>query len=54
MPKARSAYWKRLIQAHRFHHAVSTKDGCVSYGFLIAPPVRKLKEQLKAMGVEAE
>ena len=53
MPKAKSAYWKRLIQAHRFHHAVNTKDGCVSYGFLIAPPVRKLKEQLKAMGVEA-
>jgi beta-carotene 3-hydroxylase len=54
MPKAKSAYWKRLIQAHRFHHAVNTKDGCVSYGFLVAPPVRKLKEQLKARGVEAE
>lgn len=54
MPKAKSAYWKRLIQAHRFHHAVNTKDGCVSYGFLMAPPVRKLKEQLKARGVEAE
>ena len=54
MPKAKSAYWKRLIQAHRFHHAVNTKDGCVSYGFLMAPPVRKLKEQLRARGVEAE
>lgn len=54
MPKARSEYWKRLIQAHRFHHAVHTKDGAVSFGFLLAPPVRKLKEQLKARGVEAE
>ena len=53
MPKARSTYWKRLIQAHRFHHAVSTKDGCVSFGFLMAPPVRRLKEELKARGVEA-
>lgn len=53
MPKAKSAYWKRLIQAHRFHHAVNTKDGCVSFGFLMAPPVRVLKAQLKARGVEA-
>ena len=54
MPKARSEYWKRLIQAHRFHHAVHTRDGCVSFGFLMAPPVRVLKAQLKARGVEAE
>lgn len=53
MPKARSEYWKRLIQAHRFHHAVHTKDGCVSFGFLMAPPVRELKAQLKARGVAA-
>lgn len=52
MPKARSAYWKRLIQAHRIHHAVGTKHGCVSYGFLVAPPVRQLKAELKAKGVE--
>ena len=51
MPKARSAYWKRLIQAHRFHHAVSTKHGAVSFGFLIAPDVRKLKAQLASRGV---
>lgn len=54
MPKARSAYWKRLIQAHRFHHAVHTKEGCVSFGFLIAPDVRKLKAQLAERGVQAE
>ena len=50
----RSAFWKRLIQAHRFHHAVNTRDGCVSFGFLMAPPVRVLKAQLKSRGVEAD
>ena len=42
----KSKFWKRLIQAHRIHHAVGTKDGCVSFGFLIAPPVRLLKSEL--------
>ncbi|MDQ0463742.1 beta-carotene 3-hydroxylase [Caulobacter ginsengisoli] len=51
-PKARSAYWKRLVQAHRFHHAVATKEGCVSFGFLYAPPVRELKAKLQAKGVD--
>ncbi len=52
MPKARSPYWKRLIQAHRFHHAVHTKDGAVSFGFLLAPDVRTLKAKLANRGVE--
>ncbi|HEY2710097.1 MAG TPA: sterol desaturase family protein [Caulobacteraceae bacterium] len=42
----KSRFWKRLIQAHRIHHAVSTKHGCVSYGFLLAQPVRQLKAEL--------
>ncbi len=42
----KSRFWKRLIQAHRIHHAVGTKDHCVSFGFLIAPPVRRLKAEL--------
>jgi beta-carotene 3-hydroxylase len=42
----RSRFWKTLIQAHRIHHAVTTKEGCVSFGFLLAQPVRKLKAQL--------
>jgi len=51
---SKSKYWKRLIQAHRIHHAVGTKDHCVSFGFLIAPPVRRLKAQLQALqGTEA-
>lgn len=52
MPRPRSEYWKRLIQAHRFHHAVHAKDGCVSFGFLMAPPVRKLKAQLEARHID--
>jgi beta-carotene 3-hydroxylase len=42
----KSKFWKQLIQAHRIHHAVSTKEGAVSFGFLVAPPVRKLKADL--------
>ena len=38
---------KRLVQAHRLHHAVPTKRGAVSYGFLWAPPVRVLKARLQ-------
>ncbi|MBI5942312.1 MAG: sterol desaturase family protein [Caulobacterales bacterium] len=47
----KSAFWKRLIQAHRFHHAVHARDGCVSFGFLMAPPVRVLKAQLEARNI---
>ena len=45
----RSAYLRRIVQAHRLHHARSAKEGCVSFGFLIAPPVRELKAQLRAI-----
>jgi beta-carotene 3-hydroxylase len=39
-------YLKRLVQAHRLHHAVEGRDRCVSFGFLYAPPVRSLKRNL--------
>jgi len=45
----KSGYVKRLYQAHRMHHAVHGKEGCVSFGFLYAPPVRDLKQRLQAM-----
>ena len=45
----RSGYLKRLYQAHRMHHAVSGKDGAVSFGFLYAPPVEDLKRRLHAL-----
>lgn len=43
----KSGYLKRVYQAHRLHHAVKGRDGCVSFGFLWAPPVDKLKEELR-------
>ena len=46
----RSPYMKRIIQAHRLHHAVETKHGTVSFGFLWAPAPEKLKARLNAGG----
>ncbi|MBN8808095.1 MAG: sterol desaturase family protein [Sphingomonas sp.] len=46
----RSRYMKRIVQAHRLHHAVETKHGTVSFGFLIAPAPEALKAELKARG----
>lgn len=47
---ARSRYMKRIVQAHRLHHAVESKHGSVSFGFLYAPPAEALKRQLKTSG----
>lgn len=44
----RSDYFKRIVQAHRLHHVVESKHGAVSFGFLWAPPIDQLKEQLRA------
>jgi len=46
--KPRRGYLKRLVQAHRLHHATKGREGAVSFGFLYAPPVAKLKRKLKA------
>jgi len=42
----RQGFWKPRVQAHRIHHAVASKNGCVSYGFLWVRPVRELKAKL--------
>ena len=44
----RTGYAKRLVQAHKLHHATHGRDGAVSFGFLYAPDVRKLKAELRA------
>jgi beta-carotene 3-hydroxylase len=44
----RSRYMKRIVQAHRLHHAVEAKHGTVSFGFLWAPPAEVLKAELVA------
>jgi beta-carotene 3-hydroxylase len=43
----RRGYLKRLVQAHRLHHAVASREGAVSFGFLYAPPVAKLVATLR-------
>ncbi|KAA0971959.1 beta-carotene hydroxylase [Aureimonas fodinaquatilis] len=43
----RKGYLKRVYQAHRMHHAVKGKEGCVSFGFVYAQPVDKLVKQLQ-------
>lgn len=48
----RRGYLKRLYQAHRLHHAVQEKDGCVSFGFLLVPPVAQLRQELRAQHKE--
>ena len=44
----RRGYLKRLYQAHLMHHAVQGRQGCVSFGFLYAPPIDRLRAQLRA------
>lgn len=44
----RSGYLRRIYQAHRMHHAIETKDGTVSFGFVYAPPPERLKAELGA------
>ena len=45
-PVPRSGYLKHLVQAHRLHHAVREREGAVSFGFLYAPSLARLKQQL--------
>ena len=40
-------YAKRLVQAHRLHHATIGKEGGVSFGFVFARDPVKLKTELK-------
>ena len=47
----RSNYFKRIVQAHRIHHAVETREGTVSFGFIYAPPVERLKAALSSNGL---
>lgn len=47
LPVPRRGYLKRLVQAHRMHHAVSGREGCVSFGFLYAPPVERIRARLR-------
>lgn len=43
----KSGYAKRLVQAHKLHHATIGKEGGVSFGFVFARDPAKLKAELK-------
>lgn len=42
----KKGYAKRLVQAHKLHHATIGKEGGVSFGFVIARHPDKLKQDL--------
>ncbi len=42
----KKGYLRRLYQAHRLHHAVEGKAGCVSFGFVFARSPDHLKRKL--------
>jgi beta-carotene 3-hydroxylase len=44
--RPKKGYLARIVQAHRLHHAVESKDGCVSFGFVFAPSPQHLKKML--------
>ena len=43
----KKGYAKRLVQAHKLHHATIGKEGGVSFGFVFARDPVKLKAELK-------
>ena len=43
----RRGYAKRLVQAHRLHHATVGKEGGVSFGFVLARDPARLKAELR-------
>lgn len=45
----KGGYIKRLIQAHKIHHAGHGKDDCVSFGFLYAKPLPELKAEFQRL-----
>lgn len=43
----RRGYARRLVQAHNLHHATQSKEGGVSFGFVIARDPARLKKELR-------
>ena len=48
----KGGYARRLVQAHKLHHASVGKQGGVSFGFVIARDPRKLKAELARQRAE--
>jgi beta-carotene 3-hydroxylase len=49
----RSSYFRRIVQAHRLHHAVDSREGAVSFGFIWAPRPDTLKARLDKQRLRA-
>jgi beta-carotene 3-hydroxylase len=47
MPRPAGRYLRRIVQAHHLHHAVRTREGALSFGFLHAPDPRALRRELR-------
>ena len=45
----KNPYMKRIIQAHYVHHATTTKEGAVSFGFLYTAPVAELDAERRRL-----
>jgi len=45
--RPKKGYLARVVQAHRLHHAIESKEGCVSFGFIFAPSPAHLKKMMK-------
>ena len=43
----RGGYAKRIVQAHKLHHATIGREGGVSFGFIFAGDPARLKAELK-------
>lgn len=48
MPRFGGRYLRRIVQAHHLHHAVRTKEGALSFGFLWAGEPRTLRDELRS------
>lgn len=46
--RGNNAYMRRIMEAHWIHHATTTKEGCVSFGFLYSPPIEELTAAQRA------
>lgn len=48
VPRPRGRYLRRVLAAHRIHHACSEREGAVSFGFLSARDPRLLRGRFRA------
>ena len=51
--RGRNPYMKRIIQAHYVHHATTSKEGAVSFGFLYSRPVAELDAERRRLAAES-